>query len=125
MLPSNRNKKRRNLVLIMLMILGFMVRLPSVFHHHDKALHAAFYFFAFLYFAWHYPQKRLFIFVALFLFGVGIELAQDLAYHVSLRLVGKRIHGRFDAADVYANTLGLIIGFFADLLVQFLRRKKG
>ena len=89
-------------------VIGFMVRLPSVFRHMDKELHALFYFIAAaflnLLFAKTNLIKHILIFVFLYLFGVFIEYAQGY----SNKFFRKRIHGRFDPADIQSNLNGLI-----------------
>jgi fatty acid desaturase len=91
-----------------LAIVGFMVKLPPVFRHSDKQLHAMFYFlaaallnilFAGTKLVWHVV-----IFVALYLFGIAIEYAQAF----SNRFYRTPIHGRFDPEDVTWNLKGLI-----------------
>ena len=89
-------------------IVGFMVKLPAVFRHMDKELHAAFYFLAAallnILFTGTKLVRHVIIFIALYLFGMAIEYGQDY----SNRFFHKRIHGRFDPEDVRANLNGLI-----------------
>jgi hypothetical protein len=89
-------------------VIGFMVKLPSGFRHIDKELHAAFYFLAagFLnvLFAGRKIGVHILVFIILFLFGIGIEYAQEY----SNKLLHARIHGRFDPEDVQSNLKGLI-----------------
>jgi hypothetical protein len=89
-------------------IIGFMVKLPSVFRHMDKELHAAFYFLAAallnVLFAGTKLVRHVIIFVALYLFSMAIEYAQEY----SNKLFHKRIHGRFDPEDLKWNLKGLI-----------------
>jgi hypothetical protein len=95
------------IVALILSVIGFMIKLPSVFHHYDKELHAAFYFFAAGFLNILYGKNlttHILIFFVLLGFGIAIEYAQ--AY--SNTLLHKRIHGRFDIEDVKANTKGLI-----------------
>lgn len=88
--------------------IGFMVKLPSGLHHMDKELHATFYFLAAAFlnilFAGTKIVRHAIIFGALYLFGIGIEFAQDY----SNRFYRKRIHGRFDPEDVHWNLKGLL-----------------
>ena len=103
------NQKTILLILVTIAsIIGFMVKLPSIFHHYDKQLHSAFYFLAAaflnLLFAENKIIRHILIFIALFLFGISIEYAQDY----SNKLLHVRIHGRFDPEDVWANTKGLL-----------------
>ena len=109
--------------LIALSIIGFMIRLPKVFSHHDKELHFLFYFLAsgilnMLFSEWKL-SRHTYIFVGLFMFGVGIELAQ----HFSNRLVHSRIHGNFDPEDVFFNLLGQCHFSLSFALLYFCKRK--
>jgi len=68
---------------------------------------------------------RFFIFIiptALFVFGVLIEFAQDFSNKISVRIIGKRIHGRFDPEDIFFNLLGVLIGLVAFNLLKALFR---
>jgi len=100
-------------------IIGFMLKLPRVFRHYDKELHAAFYFFAGAFlnilFTQKKPVRHLIIFILLFLFGAMIEYAQ--AY--SNKFFHTRIHGRFDPEDLWFNTIGLL-AFSACWIVYYL-----
>lgn len=91
-----------------LAVIGFMLKLPSVFRHVDKELHALFYFLAAAFcnilFNNKKPAIHIGIFIGLFLFGAFIEYAQ--AY--SNKLFHTRIHGRFDPEDLWFNVKGLI-----------------
>ena len=84
--------------------IGFLVKLPSAFHDHDKLLHAAFYFCAAAFFHFLFRKGLIIILIILALFGVLIEYLQEL----SNKLLHRHIHGRFDIDDVYANCKGLI-----------------
>jgi hypothetical protein len=89
-------------------VVGFMIKLPGMFRHHDKEMHAAFYFMAAAFFTLLFAGRNfwLFLFVeaALAAFGVGIEFAQEY----SNRLVRHPFHGRFDPEDVKYNIMGLL-----------------
>lgn len=91
-----------------LAIIGFMVKLPMVFRHFDKELHAAFYFLAAallnVLFAGTKFVRHAMIFLALYLFGMAIEYAQQY----SNSFFHNRIHGRFDPEDVQWNLAGLV-----------------
>jgi VanZ family protein len=97
-------------------IIGFMVKLPRVFHHYDKILHALFYFAAAVVLNFIYPKRWYLITAGLFFFGIMIEVLQEL----SNKIVGKTIHGKFDIQDVKYNTIGLVIGTFCFFVIQFL-----
>ncbi len=89
-------------------IVGFMLKLPSMFRGMDKEMHAAFYFAAAAFLNLLFAKRNLlihaFIFGFLYVFGYSIELAQEY----SNRFFRRRIHGRFDPEDVAANLQGLI-----------------
>ena len=89
-------------------IVGFMVKLPSVFRHIDKELHASFYFLAAAFLNVLFAKAKLWrhvlILVVLYLFGIAIEYSQ--AY--SNQLLHARIHGRYDPEDVQWNLKGLL-----------------
>lgn len=89
-------------------IYGFMIKLPSGFRHIDKELHSLFYFLAAAFFNLLFVKRNLLkhvlAFILLYLFGAGIELAQEY----SNRFFRKRIHGRYDPEDVQANLTGLL-----------------
>jgi hypothetical protein len=96
------------LVCFAVAIAGFMIKLPSGFRHIDKQLHAAFYFgaaaFLNLLFAGTKLVRHILLFIALYLFGMVIEYAQQY----SNRFFRRRIHGRFDPEDIQSNLNGLI-----------------
>jgi hypothetical protein len=118
-----KDKNQRIIVVLTLLsIFGFMLKLPRVFHHYDKELHTAFYFSAYLFFSFLFPKKWFLVFILLLLFGIGIELFQDFSNKISLRLVGRRIHGRFDPEDVLANFYGLVYGAITFLILKRFRR---
>lgn len=89
-------------------IVGFMLKLPSMFRGMDKEMHAAFYFLAAAFLNILFAKRNLiihaFIFGFLYIFGYAIELAQEY----SNKFFHKRIHGRFDPEDVASNLQGLI-----------------
>lgn len=97
-----------SLLAIIAAVIGFMVKLPSGFRHHDKFLHAAFYFLAACFFNLLFGKGKLLphllIFALLFGFGISIEYAQEY----SNTLLHQRIHGRFDPEDVQWNLKGLV-----------------
>ena len=90
-------------------MVGFLIKLPSIFSHADKALHSIFYFFAAALLNILFVNKSIFkhvlIFILLYLFGVIIEYAQEY----SNKLFHKRIHGHYEIEDVHANLKGLIL----------------
>lgn len=106
---------------LILSVIGFMIKLPSVFHHYDKELHAAFYFIAAGFLNILYGKNlttHILIFIILLGFGIAIEYAQTY----SNILLKKRIHGRFDIEDVKANAKGLIA--FSVIWIPYISFKK-
>lgn len=95
--------------LLMLSFFGFMLKLPSVFRHHDRELHFLFYLLTAIFFNLIFGKEKLTylvtIFFSLLIFGIGIEVLQELSNHIS----SKKIHGNFDPVDVFYNILGLIV----------------
>lgn len=94
-----------------------MVKLPSIFRHHDKEMHALFYFSAAAFLNILFAEKKLSrhiaILIFLFLFGVVIEYGQHFAkkvFHIR--------HGRPDPVDVQFNLVGLVI--FSIFWIAFL-----
>ncbi len=88
-------------------IVGFIMKLPSQFRQYDKELHSAFYFLAAAFLNILFVGRKLWlhitVFVFLYLFGMGIEWAQEYSkkkFHIP--------HGRFDPEDVQSNLYGLI-----------------
>ena len=99
-------------------VAGFMIRLPGVFRHHDREMHAAYYFIAAAFFTLLFAGKNfwihLLIIAMLAAFGMAIEYAQEY----SNQLVHRRIHGRFDPEDVKYNIMGLIA--FSSIWILYL-----
>lgn len=97
------------MTVLMLSFIGFMVKLPSVFRHHDRELHFLFYLltaiFLYLNFGKNKMSNYVVIFILLLIFGIGIEIMQELSNHI----LDKKIHGNFDPIDVIYNVLGLIV----------------
>jgi hypothetical protein len=96
------------MTLITLSFIGFIIKLPSVFRHHDSELHFLFYLLTAIFFYFIFGKNRMsnhiVIFFLLLIFGIGIEVMQELSNH----LLPKKIHGKFDPKDVFYNLLGLI-----------------
>ena len=120
------NNKKFKLYLALLLfafsVVGFMMKLPRFFHHFDKEMHALFYFWATCFLLLLYPKRWLIIPASLFVFGLLIEFAQDFSNKISIRIIGKRIHGRFDPEDIFFNLLGVLIGLVAFYLLKALFR---
>lgn len=97
------------IILISISIIGFMVKLPAVFRHHDRELHFLFYLLTALFLYLNFGKSRLInyviIFILLLIFGIGIEAMQEL----SNQIVNKKIHGNFDPLDVLFNVFGLFV----------------
>ncbi len=100
------------LTLLTLSFFGFIIKLPAVFRHHDRELHFLFYLLTAIFFYMIFGKNRManhiVIFLLLVIFGIGIEVIQELSNHLS----PKKIHGNFDPLDVFYNLLGLIVGSF-------------
>ena len=96
------------ITLLTLSFIGFIIKLPSVFRHHDSELHFLFYLLTAIFFYFIFGKNRMsnhiVIFFLLLIFGIGIEVMQELSNH----LLPKKIHGKFDTKDVFYNLLGLI-----------------
>ena len=90
-------------------IVGFMVKLPSVFSHNDKEMHSLFYFLAAAFLNILFAKRNLLIHLVilgvLYAFGVAIEYAQQY----SNTFFHKRIHGNADPEDIHANLQGLLV----------------
>ena len=100
-------------------LVGFMVRLPSIFHYHDKALHAFFYFAAAFILNMIYRKRWVIVTLGLASFGIMIEYLQEYSNKVFILMGVKPIHGNFDIQDVKYNTIGLVIGTLSFFVVQF------
>lgn len=121
-----KNNQYKNLIFFIfacLVIFGFMIKLPKIFHHFDKELHSLFYFGTFIFLALLFPNKRFFVSVVLFLFGIFIEIAQDYSNRISLKYIGKVIHGRFDIEDIKFNCIGLFLGIIIFHLSKYFINK--
>ena len=74
---------------------GFMIKLPSFLAGMDKELHFAFYFIASMFLSVVLFKRSSFTYLIsigiLFMFGVFVELTQEL----SNDFVGRKIHGNF------------------------------
>lgn len=94
---------------ILLVTIGFMLKLPKIFRGYDKELHFLFYFYASFFVSITFVKNNFLNFLKailfLFLFGLFIEYFQEY----SNSFFRKRIHGRFDIEDIKYNTLGLIL----------------
>ena len=94
---------------LILAIIGFLIKLPSIFRYHDKEMHSLFYFLAAaflnIFFAKRIIFRHVVILIFLILFGIAIEFAQEY----SNKFLHKRIHGRFDIEDIQSNFKGLIV----------------
>lgn len=103
------------MIIILLIILGFMIKLPRSFRNYDKELHALFYFYASfgcnLIWAKNKVARYMLGVLALIAFGVGIEMAQEASNH----FFSKKIHGNFDLQDIKYNILG--IGIYSSLFI--------
>jgi hypothetical protein len=117
-MKNNQLKISLIAIFVIVSIIGFMIKLPRAFHHYDKELHASFYFFGFLFLSYLFQNRWALITLALAMSGVIIEYAQELSNKVTIRLIGRKIHGRFDIEDIRYNILGLALGVFVFLLLR-------
>ena len=115
-----RNKYKIILISILAVfsIGGFMVKLPKIFHHFDKELHMMFYFSATMIIAFFFPKRWMISSIGLALFGIIIEFAQEFSNKISVRIIGKAIHGRFDVEDVKYNMIGGCCGLILFQIIQ-------
>jgi len=95
-----------------------MVKLPKVFHHFDKELHLLFYFGATTLVTILFPKRWGFSFLFIAIFGIMIEFAQEFSNKISIRVIGKTIHGRFDIKDVKYNMIGIFCGLILFQIIQ-------
>ncbi len=56
--------------------------------------------------------------IGLALFGIIIEFAQEFSNKISIRIIGKAIHGRFDVEDVKYNMIGGCCGLILLQIIQ-------
>jgi hypothetical protein len=116
-----KNKNLYYLILSLVVLVGFMIKLPRPLHKFDKELHLAFYFFSMLFLWWTWGKwsfnKILLCGMALSAFGFFIEAFQQY----SNRFFKKRIHGNFDWEDILANTTGIFLFLFCWLIVKAIR----
>jgi hypothetical protein len=47
-----------------------------------------------------------------------IEFAQEFSNKISIRVIGKTIHGRFDIEDVKYNMIGIFCGLILFKIIQ-------
>ena len=114
---SSSSKVVLSISLVIISIIGFMIKLPSIFRYHDKELHCLYYFVAALFFNLLFQKKHLFIFFGLLGFSIFIELFQSF----SNRFFTKRIHGNFDIDDVFSNFYGLLCFSFFYMLFKLVK----
>ncbi len=105
---------KRNSAIIAFVVFSpvFFIQLPVSNHVStfawDKVFHCSYYLFFALWFMWTKTKVQK-TFIVLFLFGVSIELLQNLTPHRS-----------FELMDIVANTTGIMIGLAIFKLKSFL-----
>ncbi len=99
-------------------LIGFLIKIPVPLQGHDKLLHISFYFLAAAFIHLLFPKKLLWILLSLVLFGVLIEYLQQVVN----KITHKKLHGRFDVEDVYADIKGLLL-YSAVALLFFLCKR--
>jgi VanZ family protein len=97
-----------------------MVKLPKAFHHFDKELHLLFYFGATTLVTILFPKRWGVSFLVIAIFGIMIEFAQEFSNKISIRVIGKTIHGRFDIEDVKYNMIGIFCGLILFQIIQLI-----
>jgi VanZ family protein len=111
-------------LLVIIVIFGFMLKLPKMFRNYDKELHFLFYFYiSFLVSLFFVKNKLTHFFIAILclsLFGVFIEYLQEY----SNSFFRKRIHGSFDKEDLKYNLMGLSLFNSLWLINYFLYKIK-
>jgi hypothetical protein len=98
------------LLIALLSTIGFMVKLPRVFHNINYELHALFYLFAYIAVTFLYPRTLILSTIGLLLFGICIEFSQEFSNKITYHYMGRAIHGRFDIIDVKYNAIGIGLG---------------
>jgi hypothetical protein len=101
-------------------IIGFMVKLPRLFHKFDKELHFMFYFFTTVFILLLFRKRRFISFLVISLFGILIEFAQEFSNKITIRIIGKAIHGRFDIEDIRYNMIGVVCGVVFSKIIQLI-----
>ena len=114
------NKRYLILFFMVSSMVGFMIKLPFIFNHYDKELHALFYLCATMTILILYPRRIFSVPASLGIFGIIIEITQEFSNKISKRIIGKAIHGRFDIEDVKYNLLGIFLGVFVFLICRIL-----
>ena len=67
-----------------------------------------------------FPKRWMISSIGLALFGFIIEFAQEFSNKISIRIIGKAIHGRFDVEDVKYNIIGVFCGLILFQLIQLI-----
>lgn len=68
--------------------------------------------------AFFFPKRWMISSIGLALFGIVIEFAQEFSNKISIRVIGKTIHGRFDIGDVKYNMIGIFCGIIIFQIIQ-------
>jgi hypothetical protein len=97
-----------------------MVKLPRLFHKFDKELHFMFYFFTTVFILLLFRKRRFISFLVISLFGILIEFAQEFSNKITIRIIGKAIHGRFDIEDIRYNMIGVVCGVVFSKIIQLI-----
>jgi hypothetical protein len=83
-----------------------------------------FYFIATMIIAFLFPKRWMISSIGLALFGITIEFSQEFSNKISIRIIGKAIHGRFDIEDVKYNIFGIFCSLIFFLIIQSFFRTK-
>ena len=121
---KNTNKLILISFLTIFSIIGFMIKLPKLFHNFDKELHLLFYFGATTLLTLLFPIRWMLSTLIISLFGIMIEFAQEFSNKISIRVIGKAIHGKFDIEDVKYNIIGVFSGIIVSLFIRLLFKSR-
>jgi len=124
MFSNKINKFTVTIIFILLSTIIFLIKLPKVFHFWDKELHALFYALASILLNYIYRKNRIILGMILFFFGILIELFQEYSNNISIKLLGRRIHGNFDVEDVLFNFIGILWGYIVILSFNIIKNSR-
>ena len=124
MFSNKINKFTVTIIFILLSTIIFLIKLPKVFHFWDKELHALFYALASILLNYIYRKNRIILGMILFFFGILIELFQEYSNNISIKLLGRRIHGNFDVEDVLFNFIGILWGYIVILSFNIIKKSR-
>lgn len=124
MFSNKINKFTVTIIFILLSTIIFLIKLPKAFHFWDKELHALFYALASILLNYIYRKNRIILGMILFFFGILMELFQEYSNNISIKLLGRRIHGNFDVEDVLFNFIGILWGYIVILSFNIIKNSR-